>query len=146
MYDISLQIQSDNTGLRFVDLLNEYNRMEFLDIDLEFDQYLVQMFLKCLFTKKGSDPTDRDYGTVLYTVVKQPFSDEDSNTSAVQDALRDALKQIKVFQRNFASVPDSDRLLQKAIVNSVSNTGGTLNFSCTLFNRYGNRLPFTFGS
>jgi hypothetical protein len=84
-------------------------------------QKLVNRWVKCFFTLKGSDPLLRTYGTGFSELIGSNVSRPDDFTDAVALAINDCNQQITAFdQKNF---PPDDERLSSAVLTSVVPRG-----------------------
>lgn len=79
---------------------------------------LVNMFLKVLYTYKGSNYLNKDEGTTFVKIYDLAPNDEDAVLTRVQTAIDDAAEQI-MYNQTTLVVPDNERL-QRAYVDSFS--------------------------
>lgn len=84
-------------------------------------QKLVNRWIKCLFTLKGSDPLHRDYGTGFAELIGSNISRQDDFTDAMALFIDDCSKQITALdQKNF---PPDDERLKSAVLSSIVPRG-----------------------
>ena len=79
---------------------------------------LVNVFLKTLYTYKGSNYLNKDEGTTFVKIYDLAPNDEDAVLARVQTAVDDAAEQI-IYNQSTVVVPDNEKL-QRAYIDSFS--------------------------
>lgn len=109
-------------------------------------QQLINTWLKCFLTPKGTDPTDLNYGT--------PFSNLIASDIPVQDArdvvvlsIDDCNEQLFAFQKTDATLTATERLASAQLTNFVEDRSAP-GFTATveLKNQAGQLLRFSLPS
>lgn len=84
-------------------------------------QKLVNRWLKCLFTRKGTDVLSREYGTGFPELIGSNISRQQDFTDAVSVFIQDCNAQITAFDQ--AQFPPEDERLDSANLTSVVPRG-----------------------
>ena len=79
---------------------------------------LANMFLKLLYTIKGSNYLDKNEGTTFVRVFNMSTADEDAVLTRVHTAVEDAAGQIE-YNQSLTEVPPAERL-KRAFISSFS--------------------------
>lgn len=89
-------------------------------------QKTINQWVKCLFTPKGSDIADREYGTFFSDLIGGNFSSTEDVAERVLIAVEDATTQVLTFQRaqTLDELPREERLAAASVF-SVTQTGAT---------------------
>lgn len=87
-------------------------------------QMLINQWLKCFLTPKGSDPTDLDYGTDFTKLLGSNLAIGDARDVSLI-AVDQCNEQIFDIQRNESTFTASERLASAEITNFTENTTST---------------------
>jgi hypothetical protein len=85
-------------------------------------QMLVNIWLKCFLTPKGSDPVNLSYGTDFTRLIGSNVTPEDAR-DVVLLAIQDCNAQIKAFQAKDTSLTATERLATCVLIEyTIDNT------------------------
>lgn len=84
-------------------------------------QKMMNRWLKCFMTTKGTDPTDLDYGTGFNALFFSNVSQIKDIQDMVSVYIDDCTTQIKAFDRKYAIAPDER--LQSAVLENILPDG-----------------------
>jgi len=87
-------------------------------VGVQGPQKLVNRWMKCLFTLKGSDLLDRAYGTGFPELIGSNISKKNDFTDALTLFIADCNRQILVFDQ--AQFPPDNERLESAVLTSVT--------------------------
>ena len=87
-------------------------------------QFLINLWLKCLLTPRGSDPSDLNYGTDFTKLVGTLVPLEDARDVTLL-AITQCNNQIAAFQRNDSTLTASELLASAQLTNFVEDTGSS---------------------
>jgi hypothetical protein len=99
---------------------------------------LAGIFLKKLFTVRGSNPLDIYEGTEFATLVGSNIGDEENAIVITQSAIEDAVEQIKEEQVN-QTLPDDEVLSSAKLLNFVFTSGDRIDVYIDLLSVAGSR-------
>lgn len=103
-------------------------------------QLLINQWLKCFLTQKGSDPAAVDYGTDFTSLVGSNLPLEDARDVAIL-AVDVCNEQVQRFNRATVSLTLSERLASAEVVNFVDDpTGPGFQLYVEIKNQAGERL------
>ncbi len=105
-FDLYYQALEDPTSLRI--FTTEFNR----SVGVRGALKMVLQWLKLLMTKKGSDPTDPEYGTDFTNLIGANIRSKRDLQDVVLLSIQETNKQFTNIQRN--SQPDLDETLKTA--------------------------------
>lgn len=128
-YDLHIEgLTGTAHGIRFLSF-GSYDKIQ----GVQGIQKLVNQFLKCLCTPKGTDLSDKNYGTVLMSMF---MSNVDPGTlkQMAAIAVSDAEDQIRQFNTSNAS-PTSERIFGAALEQiAIDTSANTLDMSVLITN------------
>lgn len=81
-------------------------------------QQLINAWLKCFLTPKGSDPTNPDYGTRFTNLIGSTIPIKDAE-DVISLAVNDCNQQIITLQRSIPDLTNTERLSSAKVVNLV---------------------------
>ena len=86
-------------------------------------QKLVNRFLKCLLTPKGTDPTDENEGTRFMSLIGGNLADTQHLLDSLALILEDAAAQLRTFDRS-AGLPPSEQFGSVSVLQIVEQGAG----------------------
>jgi len=103
-------------------------------------QMLINIWLKCFLTPKGSDPTNLKYGTNFTRLLGSNVTPRDAR-DVIIIAIEDCNNQIKTIQARDTTLSITERLLSATLVEfSIDNTAPGINAKVELKNVANQRL------
>lgn len=104
-------------------------------------QKAVNKWLKALLTEKGTDPSDREYGTTLVKLFGSNVTSRRDIQTAIEMAVSDATDDVFRYQEEYPSDDDSEVLDDVSIVSIVFSDDLTrVDVMVRLENREGSTL------
>lgn len=86
-------------------------------------QWLINMWLKILFTRQGSDPTNLSRGTSFTNLIGSTLSLADAEDIA-RLSIDEASSQLRTLQQNDTTLTARERLASAKMLRYVENPGG----------------------
>jgi hypothetical protein len=105
-------------------------------------QMLVNDWLKCFLTPRGSDPIDLEYGTVFTGLIASNVRPQDARDITLL-AIEQCNTQMVSFQKGDTTLTSSERLASAALINFViDNSAPGFSATVELKNQAGEKLLF----
>ncbi len=103
-------------------------------------QQLINIWLKCFLTPRGSDPTDLAYGTVWTGLVASTMRPQDARDVTLL-AIEQCNSQLVAFQKGDTTLTPSERLASATLISFIiDNSAPGFSASVELRNQAGERL------
>jgi len=105
-------------------------------------QMLINIWLKCFLTPRGSDPFDLNYGTPFTSLVASNVTPQDARDVVIL-AIDQCNAQVVAFQKADTTLTATERLASGVLTNFViDNSGPGFSATVELKNQAGERLAF----
>jgi hypothetical protein len=105
-------------------------------------QQLINIWLKCFLTPKGSDPTDTTYGTPFANLIASNLPIQDARDVVVL-SVDDCNEQVFAFQKTDATLTATERLAEAKLINYVEDRSAPgLTATIEIKNQAGQLLRF----
>jgi len=102
---------------------------------------LANRFLKCLFTRKGSDPGDLEHGTDYPNLRYANFTSGSDVRAIILDCVDDAADQLRAIDRRTATLDADERLRDATLLSLTETAPGIFEVWVQLTNVNGVRTP-----